>query len=412
MIQKVLIIDNDTTFAKTLQNSLETYTSTLSEIESDLSVSYESINHYDLYIIRLDEKSDATIEKLSDDDKFVIILTDQDTKEIREKILSHHVTDYVITNTLMAKDFVTKIVQRVIRNAEKNILIVDDSKVILTQISMLLEMQNISHIQCLDGKDALEYLNDPASKKIDLVVTDYEMPLLNGYELVKQIRDKYALEELPVLVLSGSEDTYMISRFLKAGANDFITKPFLNEEFLSRINNAISVGDMFEKIKNMAMTDHLTGLHNRAYFYDTGVKVIEIEKRANKPLALAMLDIDNFKNINDTHGHELGDRALIHISQIILKTLRASDVFVRFGGEEFVVLLPNCTHINAIKTMQKVCKNVAEATLKVDEKKSINITLSIGVNSKLDAVDKMLERADKFMYTAKESGKNRVYSQE
>jgi diguanylate cyclase (GGDEF)-like protein len=287
---------------------------------------------------------------------------------------------------------------------------VDDSKVVLAQMSILLESQNLNYIQFSDAREALEYLDNPKSKKINLVITDYEMPLMNGYEFVKKIREKHSFEELPLLVVSGSEDTYMISRFLKIGANDYITKPFIKEEFLGRIKNALSLGGMFEKIKNMAMSDHLTGLHNRVYFYDTGTKVFDMTKRASNPVAISMIDIDNFKIINDTYGHEIGDRALIHVAKTIKSSLRNSDILVRFGGEEFVVLLPNCEHEQAVKVMEKVCANVANTSLKIEDDRELHITVSIGVSPMKESIDSMVEEADKFMYIAKKSGKNRVYT--
>ena len=412
MFDKTLIIDNITDFSQLVRKNIETSLNSKIELVNDLDASIEDLYLYDLYIIRLDERTEEIIKKLSDEDKFIIIITDHDNEQTREKILSFHVADYVITNSNNSATFISKVAQRLASNTKKTILTVDDSKLILTQISMLLDTQNIHYIQCRDGEEAWDYLNNTHSKKIDLVVTDYEMPKMNGYELVKNIRTKYSFEELPVLVLSGTEDTYMISRFLKAGANDYITKPFINEEFMGRVTNALLVVEMFEKIKNMAMTDHLTGIHNRVYFYETATKVLDIAKRAKQPSAIAMIDIDNFKSINDTYGHEVGDRALIHIANTMKKTLRRSDILVRFGGEEFVILLPNCPHEQALKIMQKVCNVVAKAELQLEDSKTLKITVSIGVTSKFtEEVDEMIETADKYMYTAKQTGKNKIYSE-
>ena len=162
----------------------------------------------------------------------------------------------------------------------------------------------------------------------------------------------------------------------------------------------------------MAMTDSLTGLNNRIYFYEAGVNTLEVSRRAQQPVAIAMLDIDDFKKVNDTYGHKIGDKALIHISNTIKKALRRSDIFVRFGGEEFVILLPNCPHKQAVNVMNKVCKLVQKSLLVINNEKTLSITISIGVTSEIDTIDNMLEIADKYMYIAKKNGKNRVYSQE
>lgn len=412
MFKKILIVDNDIRFNRNLQNNIASNLQVSPSSVTDFDETIEDLLSYDFYIIRLHEKTDALIQTLSDKNKFIVLITRHDNQDTRDKILSYNVSDYVVTNSDSSSDFICKIVKRIASNSKKTILVVDDSKLILTHTSMLLHSQNINSILCLDGKEAWEHLNDTNAKEIDLVITDYEMPHMNGYDLVKNIRNKYSFEELPVLVVSGSQNTYMISRFLKVGANDYITKPFMNEEFIGRINNSLLISGMFKKIKSMAMTDALTGLHNRLYFYEAGVKIFENATRANQPSAIAMIDIDNFKKVNDTYGHEAGDKALIHVANTMKKALRRSDVLVRFGGEEFVILLPNCSHDQAVKVMEKVCSITAASPCQINADTKLSITISIGVTSALTDIDKMLETADKFMYKAKKRGKNRVFSQE
>jgi len=411
MFKKVLIIDNDKRFVHTLtrsiQDSLQTAITT-----TDFKLTDILLFDYELYIVRLDTKSDEIIKELVAAKKLVIIITNNDSKEARDRILAYHATDYIVVNSPSSIEFICKIVHRLSENKDKFILIVDDSKMIQNQIESLLTMQNLDSIIFNNGQEAWEYLSNPKSRAVNLVVSDYEMPVMNGYELVKNIRTQHSLEELPVLILSGTEDTYMISRFLKAGANDYIPKPFINEEFLARTFNALSVAGMFQKIKSMAMNDQLTGLNNRAFFYESGVKILDIARRSQQPVAIAMIDIDNFKSINDTYGHEVGDQALIHVAHTMRDALRKSDLLVRFGGEEFVILLPNCPHNEAVKLMQKVCDKVANSPLKISEETTLNITVSIGVTSIVAEVDSMIEKADKYMYVAKKSGKNRVYSEE
>ncbi|MDQ7042756.1 MAG: diguanylate cyclase [Sulfurimonas sp.] len=411
MFKKILIVD-DTRLNTSLQTSIENSHTSNVTLVKDLEEKIEDLLSYDLCIIRLDDKTDELIKELTHNDKFVILMTQYDNKETREKILSYHTSDYVITNSRASVEFVCKIVNRLASNADKTILLVDDSKLVLTQISILLSLQNLKCVQCSNGEEAWQYINNTNSKKIDLIITDYEMPKMNGYDLVKNIRTKYTFEELPVLVVSGSDNTYMISRFLKVGANDYIPKPSINEEFIGRINNSLLIAGMFTKIKNMAMTDQLTGLHNRLYFYEAGVKIMHNITRAGQKSALAMIDIDNFKSVNDTYGHEAGDKALIHVAHTMKKALRRSDVLVRFGGEEFVILLPNCSHDQALKVMQKVCDLVASSPVYIGNDINLNITISIGVTSAVDDVDRMLETADKYMYEAKQTGKNRVVSQD
>jgi diguanylate cyclase (GGDEF)-like protein len=413
MFQNILIIDNDTIFAKNTKSNLEKSINTKVQIVNfdDIKDDKETEN-YSLYIIRLDNKTDKIIKKLSLNKKIIIITTNKDDEENRKKILSYNVTDYMITDINLKVDLITNIVKRLINNSHKTVMSVDDSKLVNSKISLLLQTQNLNHIHFYDGKEAWEYLNHPSSKKIDLVIADYEMPNMDGYDLVENIRAKYSLEELPILVLSISKKSCIISKFLKAGANDFITKPFINEEFTARIANTLTLLDMYNKAKNMAMTDYLTGLHNRAYFYATGKKALDISKRTNHPISIGMIDIDNFKKINDTYGHDAGDKVLVHVANTIKKMLRRSDIFVRFGGEEFVIMLPNCPLDQAHNIMDKIRKVVAKSAVNLDNDILINITISVGVSSKMDTLDEMIKKADKYMYIAKKSGKNRVCSQD
>jgi len=412
MFKKILIINNNVEFTTRLKQRLEEDDNVEVTYFAELNAKVDDIDAFGVFIVHFDKKSERFIKRLSDNDKFVIVTTDEDTEENRKKILSFKLTDYLVVSSSCSCDLIYRTVTRLQSNSKKNILCVDDSPMILTQIAQLLKSQNLNFVQVSDGEKAWQYLSDSKSKHIDLVISDYEMPKMNGYELVTKIRESYSFEELPVLILSGTENTHMISRFLKAGANDYITKPFIKEEFIGRITNSLLLVEMFQKIKSMAMNDQLTGIHNRAYFYDAGVKILEGARRANNPVAIAMIDIDNFKKVNDTYGHEVGDKALIHVANTIKKVLRRSDVFVRFGGEEFVILLPNCPHTQAVTVMEKVCTVISKSPLTLADKSELTITVSIGVTSIQEDIDTMLVKADAYMYHAKNSGKNRVYSEE
>lgn len=411
MFKRTLIIDDDVLFAEAVSIGLEKNIDTDINVVYDLEEVVEDVLEYDFYVIRYDEVTDALITQLSDAKKFVVLTTAEDTQEVRNKIFSYGISDYVTSMSIISAPYVAKIAKRLLENAKRNILLVDDSEMMLRQTSLLLDTQNLHSVQCTDAKEALAYLNDPSSPKVDLLITDYEMPIMNGYFFTKEVRENFSFEELPILVLSGTQDKYIISRFLKIEVNDFVSKPFINEEFLGRIANTFLLSDMFKQIKSMAMTDQLTSANNRTYFNETGVKILDISKRSGKPISLAMIDIDNFKRVNDSYGHDVGDQALIHVANICQNNIRVSDIFVRFGGEEFIVLLPNCSAEDATQTMEKVRKAIAEFPLTVMKDIDLSITVSIGVTSESETIDNMLKKADAFMYEAKQTGKNKVCSQ-
>lgn len=414
MSNSVLIIDNDTIYTDRLKTKLENnldVTCTIVE-EYDSVEKLENINDHTLYYIRLDEKNDKIIKRLINNDKIVILLTNNEDKETRDIIKQYSANDYIILNSSSNGAVALRIANRLINNKKLTVMIVDDSPSMLKILELTLQSQNLSYVTCRSSKEAWDYINNPITTNVDLIVTDYEMPDMNGYEFTKLIRTKYPIEQLPVLVLSATEDTYMISRLLKVGANDYIPKPFTSEEFIARISNSLTILDMFKKIRDMAMTDHLTGLHNRAYFYQAGEQLLALSRRTSAPLALCMIDIDNFKSLNDTYGHDVGDKALIHVANTIKKTLRKSDILVRFGGEEFIVILSNCKNAQACETMHKITETVAASKFYIDSGEKLKITISSGVNTKLDNLDAMVTNADAYMYKAKRNGKNQVYSED
>ena len=412
MLKNILIIDDSFSYPSLLKNKLETNLNVNCQLINDADVTLNKIGNYAIYFIRLNDKNKNLIDKLIDDEKIVVLLTDYDDVETRKEIQISGASDYILTHKTSTGDVALTIARRLINNIKLTVMIVDDSPLILSTLAIILETQNLNYIKCKNGQEAWEYINNPDTTTIDLIITDYEMPIMDGYELIKLVRTQFPLEELPILVLSGTEDTSIIAKFLKNGANDYIPKPFINEEFIARISNSLNILEMFKKIRNMAMTDHLTGLHNRSYFYQAGEQLLAIEKRSYIPLSICMIDIDNFKSINDTYGHDTGDRALKYIANALKSNIRDSDIVIRFGGEEFIILLPNCPVNEAYRVINKMTKRIADSVFYLDNGDELRITISSGVTSKLGSLDSMVIEADKYMYIAKQSGKNQVYTQE
>ncbi len=410
MKKKILIIDENITYLDKLKNKLELHLhvecSTIDNY-SDIQ-NIKDINSYFIYFIRLNTANYSLIEDLSNRDKNIIILTQNSDDKTINKIHSFFVTDYIITNIASRGDVALRIATRLINNTKVTIMIVDDSPLILSHLALLLKNQNINYIECLNGKEAWEYIKNPITANIDLIITDYEMPIMNGYELTQLIRRKHPMEELPILILSGTEDKSMIARFLKVGANDYLTKPFISEELIARVSNSLTLLEMFKEIQNMAMTDNLTGIHNRNYFDQASAQVSMNALKYNQEFSLCMIDIDNFKRVNDTYGHDTGDKVLKYISKIIKKTLRESDLFARYGGEEFVLLLQNCENTQALNIMQKITTVVAESTFTSDKGIQFNLSISSGLTSEVQSIEDMLKVADSYLYIAKQNGKNRV----
>jgi diguanylate cyclase (GGDEF)-like protein len=207
----------------------------------------------------------------------------------------------------------------------------------------------------------------------------------------------------------------MINFFVEAGNKNIYLdeKKIYFKEFKSLvtvINSMIKNRIKNEKkLEELTNKDPLTGAYNRRYFYDISQKLIAISKREHKPLSLAIIDIDNFKNINDTYGHDIGDEVIKALVNSINESIRESDILVRFGGEEFIILLPNISIEQTSIVMEKVRNNVQQLKL---QGSTISFTISGGVSEYIDTdtIDTIVKRADENLYKAKKSGKNKILS--
>lgn len=249
----------------------------------------------------------------------------------------------------------------------------------------------------------------------DLVITDYYLQKNEtGDDVISYVRDFEDADKAntPILVVTKESNQKKCTSFLRNGANDFISKPYDNDELLVRSSNLIASSRLLRKSKQqqqdlmkMAITDHLTGLYNRHSLYDIGPKYISNAHRHNSPLSMLVIDLDHFKNINDTKGHSVGDIVLQSISAVLKDTCRAEDVVARYGGEEFIMLLSNSDIDSSIQKAENL-----RAAIESCKPEGLLVTSSIGVTELIenDDFDTLFNRADKAVYKAKETGRNKV----
>jgi len=336
-----------------------------------------------------------------------VVLTGSMDKSIRDVVLKRSVVDFILKNDPMSIKSAINSVSQILKLYDTTILIVDDSKLSRDMIKISLEKIHINILEADNGKIALDMIND-TDNNISLVITDYEMPELDGLDLTFTLRERFSKVQLGIIAISAAEDEDTISKFLKFGANDFMNKPSTPNEIITRVTANLEILDLFKQVQNLANKDFLTGSYNRRYFFDAGEAIFAKAKRKQSPLAVGMLDIDKFKDINDTYGHDVGDVAIKEIKRILDNTLRTSDLVARFGGEEFCILLEDIsledTHILFEKIRQAFESNV----ITINEI-SISYTVSLGVAYGLTgSLDDMVALSDKSLYHAKEHGRNQV----
>jgi len=335
-----------------------------------------------------------------------IVMTSEFSNATSEWMLSKNIVDYIVKEELQDFDYILRSIQRVYKNQFIKVLVVDDSKIFRKLLKKLLTIQKYIVVEAADGEEALAKLKE--NPDIKLIITDFQMPKMNGFELTHEVRKIYHINHLAIIGVSSHGSGLFSAKFLKKGANDFLTKPFVNEEFNCRINQNIEILENIEAVKQAYNKDYLTGFYNRRYFFDVGNRLIQNLNGSNSQITIAMIDIDFFKGINDKYGHQAGDTILQHVSVILSENLSESDIICRLGGDEFCVLS------TTIKT-EKV-KPIFECIRKCFENRKVNIgkanisiTISCGVATKFaDSLDATINRADELLYQAKESGRNRV----
>ncbi|CAM3982862.1 GGDEF domain-containing response regulator [Arcobacter cloacae] len=417
MKYKVLIIDDSISVCNTLrsfiENDLEIDVFIAKSLKDSANLLLQQKGKIDVILADLglpDAPNGEIIDFLSKFKIPIVILTGSDNIDIEEKFRDKNIVDYIIKDGLSALTYASSIVKRIIHNKDIKILVVDDSKSFVNKTIDLLNRYKIIGLCAYDGEEAYKILKENSDIKI--VLTDYLMPKMDGLELTKKIRRDYSKDELSIIVTSNDTSKKIPAKFLKYGANDFLYKGFSNEEFFARINSNIEVLELFDEIKNKANKDYLTGLYNRRYLFDVGNKIYEDCKLNGKIFAIAIIDVDNFKNINDIYGHDIGDIALKEVSKILNEEILSNALISRLGGEEFCICFYNRTE----KQIDELLENIRERfenNIIVYDNKEINYTISIGYSFDFGKnMDNMINNADRYLYFAKNEGRNRVRKDE
>ncbi len=293
------------------------------------------------------------------------------------------------------------------------ILVVDDAKENIRVLSSLLR----EHGQvafALDGETALEKASQLAP---DLILLDIEMPGMDGMEVLRRLRADERTQSIPVIFVTGRNEDDDEEAGLKLGAIDYITKPFKPTIVQARVQNQLLLRHYARSLEKaniqlelLANTDPLTGARNRRYFMAQLKTEFGRVVRYQRPCSVLMLDIDHFKSVNDTYGHDAGDEALIAFHQTVLGALRKQDVLARMGGEEFAVLVPETPADRAMVVAEHILKAVRDIEIQTDGG-SFRFTTSIGVSpleSPMPSYDTALKNADQALYTAKQGGRDQA----
>jgi len=298
------------------------------------------------------------------------------------------------------------------------ILVAEDEKSIRDIIQEALSNEGYVCSIAEDGEKALKVL---AEHNADIVITDIMMPNLDGLELTRIVKEKY---DSDVIVMTGFVKDYSYEDIIEIGASDFIQKPVRINELVTRVKRVLrertllaeriraeeALRESEKRYQELSITDGLTKLYNMRHFYNQLKVEIERSNRYNHSLTFLMLDIDDFKQYNDSFGHLEGDRVLIRLSEFIRKSVRRTDSAYRYGGEEFAIILPETNAEQGFVVAERIRRCLKNEAFFPITGKKIHISVSIGIAQFTlhEPLKDFIRRADKSMYKAKELGKDRI----
>lgn len=298
------------------------------------------------------------------------------------------------------------------------ILTADDNQNIREQLKKLLR-ENFPEIQIIEAKNGLELLALAEKEQPDIIITDIQMPQMTGYEALRILQAQERTKNIPVIFLTGTfQEDEDVAKGLDLGAVEYVTKPINKTVFVARVKVMLRLKAQQERILQLSNQDPLTESYNRRFLYQRLKEEYNRCQRQRNPISGIMIDLDFFKKINDTYGHEVGDQVLVKMVNALRISMRNYDILARYGGEEFFVLLPNTDGKSALLIAERMRQMVEKLQIEA-EKKIIKVTASFGVSSFEEYPfpedpELLLKWADIALYEAKRKGRNRVeyYSEE
>ncbi|MEA2101058.1 MAG: diguanylate cyclase [Thermodesulfobacteriota bacterium] len=304
------------------------------------------------------------------------------------------------------------------------IFIVDDMPNNLKLLGPILSKENFEIAAAQSGRQLFSMLEEDLP---DLILLDIMMPEMDGIEVCRRLKDSPRTQKIPVIFLTALRGTDDIVKGLKAGAVDYVNKPFHAAELLARVHTQIDLKRKTDEIHRMnkemhqltqelkqrnseleqiSITDGLTGLYNHKYIINRLEQEISHAKRYSTALSTAMFDIDHFKQVNDKYGHQTGDKVLKEIASAIVSQLRKVDLAGRYGGEEFMLILPNTQRQRAMIVAQRIRQHIEGLEWGHE---GMSITISGGVSTlKNEDIGQLIMKTDNLLYQAKTNGRNRI----
>jgi 3-deoxy-d-manno-octulosonic-acid transferase len=410
---KILIVEDNKALAKLIAKKMEDNVEMDIDIAHTMAEAQAFLNNSKDYFIALldlnlpDAPNGEIVDYVISKGLPSIVLTGSIDDATRESFVHKDIVDYVYKGNMDDINYIFKTINRLSNNRQYKAMVVEDSAQLRSVLKKILTSLQFQVFTAAHGEEAMNYFAD--NPDIKIIVSDYKMPVKDGLEVLKEIRTAGDKDQIGVIMMTSPEDGVNGAIFLKNGANDFIAKPFVKEELICRVNNTIENMENINKIANFSNKDFLTGLFNRRYFYDDMQEYLSSIEENPAPYAVALIDVDGLKDINDKYGQDGGDKILKHIAKRLIDDTKSNDTVARFGSGEFCVVLKNMPQEDAVKFLVSLRAGMAANPINI-KNEPVKISVSIGVTfGKTDyAVDEILDIADEALHRAKENGRNRV----
>ena len=411
----VLILDDDPIVLKSLSKFLEKENIsviTASSFKEALKKYLQNKDKIDLVLVDYilpDAPEGRAIDYFISHNVPTILLTATYEPKIRELYVKKGLVDYIFKTIPDALKITVNTVKRILKNKKIKVLIIDDAVTDRKALEKFMKnsLFKVFSVESIKESEKLIEKNPD----IKVILLDYNLPDEDPLQFINKIRKKYPKEKLAIFVISGYISDDLSPILLKSGVNEILRKPFYREELTNRVFNLLDMMEKYEELENIAYKDFLTDLYNRRFFLEEAKKILGVARRNNLDVAFILFDIDKFKSINDTYGHDVGDLVLKDFSEKLRKYFhREADLIARMGGEEFAILSIYENFENLKKHLIDFLKFVKNNPVTIPSlNKNIHYTVSGGVaTGNNHTIEELYKIADKKLYEAKNTGRAKI----
>ena len=412
---RILLAENSPAYARTVSEAIAQKLGLPVEAVSTLAEARAAMDSRDDWFMVLtspvlaDGSHDRVMGFLLERQLPTVVVSDAYDQGLRRQVPGQCVVDYVLKHAPGSIDYLVWLVRRLERNRRIGALVVGDPASAHGASAPLLALYGFQVTEAATGEAALAALD--ADPGIRLAVVCQEMPDMRGDEFTHRLRARHARDHLAIIGISGSRDPSLIPRFLKNGANDFLHKPFSREEFFCRVSQNIDQLELIGTLRELATRDGLTGLPNRRHFLSECEALLPCTLGRQQAVTSAIVDIDHFKHVNDSWGHDAGDRALRAVAHAVARHAGDTGLVARFGGEEFCLLVPRLGETEVLEYLEILRQRIEALEVDTGNGGVLRMTVSIGAfrtRFPRTTLNQLLGQADRRLYLAKAGGRNCV----